>query len=187
MVSHTTYSAKIRTIGCEQTIPGRLKSSMSETLLCSRVADTYAPDIQNLVRVSLYRREFDALVSLNYNIGAKVLHDPTEDTQNNEQQIETIPLLNVSRYKVAFWEFSKCTKGGPERPCYRGLLKRRLAEMFVFRDSTEIPATLTLNVVAYYRRHLKCISLTGGKGNIPQLQTWISRALNDKRPRKAME
>jgi hypothetical protein len=99
--------------------------------------------------VPLYQREFDALVSLNYSMGAKVLRDPTKDIRNSGQQIDMIPLLSASRYEAAALEFPKFTKGGAEHPYYRGLLKRRIAEMFVLRDSAEIPSTLALDVVAY--------------------------------------
>lgn len=146
-------SAGAWTIGYGQTIPegqtDHVSKAQAETLLRSKIVGTYAPEVQRLVSVPLYQGEFDALVSLNYNIGAKVLCDPTEDIRNSERQIELIPLLNASRYEAASLEFSKFTKGGAENSHYRGLLKRRIAEMFVFRNHAEIPSTLAPDVAAY--------------------------------------
>lgn len=45
-------------------------------------------------------------------------------------------------YEEAALESPKLTKGGPERPYYRGLLKRRMTEMFLFRNSADMPEVL---------------------------------------------
>lgn len=114
----------------------------AEDLLRSSLTKSYAPDIKRLVKVPLYQREFDMLVSLDYNIGATALNAPTSKPQNDWQKIEMLPLLNTSRYEEAAFEFPKFTKGGPEKPYYRGLLKRRMTEMFVFRNSANVPEAL---------------------------------------------
>ena len=132
----------------------------AEDLLRSSLTASYAQDIKRLVKVPLHQREFDMLVSLNYNIGATVLHDPMRDGRNHEQNIRLLPLLNDSRYEEASWEFPKFTKGGPERPYYRGLLKRRMTEMFVFRNSANIPEALRSPIEDdHFRRITNCDSV----------------------------
>ena len=134
------------TVGYGQTITKgqayNLSKSEADTLLYASLTKTYVPDIKRLVKVPLYQREFDMLVSLDYNIGATALNAPTSKPQNDWQKIEMLPLLNTSCYEEAALEFPKFTKGGPEKPYYRGLLKRRMTEMFVFRNSTNVPEAL---------------------------------------------
>jgi len=122
--------------------PNGLSEKDAEDLLCSSLTASYAKDIKRLVKVPLNQREFDMLASLDYNIGATVLHDPTKGDRNNGQNIEMLPLLNASRYEEASLEFPKFTGGGPGQPYYRGLLKRRMTEMFVFRNSASMPEAL---------------------------------------------
>ena len=132
----------------------------AEDLLRSSLTASYVRDIKKLVKVPLHQREFDMLVSLNYNIGATVLHDPMRDGRNHEQNIRLLPLLNDARYEEASWEFPKFTKGGPEQPYYRGLLKRRMTEMFVFRNSANIPEALRSPIEDdHFRRITNCDSV----------------------------
>jgi hypothetical protein len=81
------------------------------------------------------------LVSLDYSIEANVLHDPMKNHRNHGKNIRLLPLRSTSRYEEAALEFPKFTKGGPERPYYRGRLKRRTTEI-LFRNSADIPEAL---------------------------------------------
>jgi lysozyme len=152
------------TVGFGQTIQKeaahKISTSEAEAMLHASLSETYVPDIKRLVKVPLSQREFDMLVSLDYNIGATVLNDPTQDVKNNRQRIEMLPLLNASHYEEASLEFPKLTKGGPERKYYRGLLKRRMAEMFVFRNSTSVPEALRVPIEDdSFRKITKCDSI----------------------------
>jgi len=152
------------TVGYGQTIAKgqtyELSKSEADTLLHESLTKTYVPDIKRLVKVPLSQREFDMLVSLDYNIGATALRDPTTKDQNNWQKIEMLPLLNASRYEEAALEFPKFTKGGPEKKYYRGLLKRRMTEMFVFRNSANVPEELRVPIEDdNFRRVTNCDSI----------------------------
>jgi lysozyme len=131
--------------------PNGFSEKDAENLLRSTLNTSYVADIKRLVKVPLYQREFDMLVSLNYNIGAKVLSD---------HQRNILPLINASNYEEAPLEFLKFTKGGPEKKYYRGLLKRRMTEMFVFRNSVNIPEALRAPIEDdNFRRVTKCDSI----------------------------
>ncbi len=124
------------------------------------LATVYTKDIKRLARVPLSQREFDMLVSLDYNIGATVLNNPTSKSQNDWQTINLLPLLNASRYEQVACELPKFTKGGPEKKHYRGVLKRRMTEMFVFRNSTSIPQELRTPIEdVNFRNTTKCDSI----------------------------
>ena len=122
--------------------PNGFSEKDAEDLLRNRLDTVYAQDIKRLVYVPLSQREFDMLVSLNYNIGAKALQSPGSKPQNSWTQINMLAPLNRQEYERASLAFSKFTKGGPEKTYYRGLLKRRMTEMFVFRNSTSLPQEL---------------------------------------------
>lgn len=140
--------------------PNGFSEKDAEDLLRSSLATSYVPDIKRLVKVPLDPREFDMLVSLDYNIGANILHDPMKDDRNHGKNISLLPLLSASRYEEAALEFPKLTKGGPERPYYRGLLKRRMTEMFVFRNSADIPEALRFPIEDdNFRKFTKCDSI----------------------------
>lgn len=95
-------------------------------LLTGDVVATYVPDIHRLVTVSLTQEKFDALTSFDYNLGAKNLGSST-----------LLKLLNEKKYEEASWQFPLWRNaGGKYLP---GLLKRRLAEMYVFRGSDQVP------------------------------------------------
>lgn len=140
--------------------PNGFSAKDAEDLLCSSLAASYVPDIKRLVKVPLDQREFDMLVSLDYSIGATVLHDPMKDRRNHGKNIRLLPLLSASCYEEAALEFPKFTKGGPERPYYRGLLKRRMTEMFVFRNGADIPEALRLPIEDdNFRKVTRCDSI----------------------------
>lgn len=140
--------------------PNGFSEADAHILLCGKLTESYASDIKRLVNVPLLQREFDMLVSLDYNIGSTALHNPTSKAQNRWTPISLLPPLNASRYEEAALAFPKFTKGGPEQPYYRGLLKRRMTEMFVFRNSTNIPQALRIPIVdTNFRRVTKCDSI----------------------------
>lgn len=129
-------------------------------LLRKKLMEVYVPDVKRLVQVPLAQREFDALVSLNYNIGATVLHEPTKYVSYRGKEIALLPLLNAACYKAAACEFPKFTKGGPEKSYYRGILKRRMTEMYIFRGSSSMPMALRLPVEDdNFRKITKCDSI----------------------------
>lgn len=140
--------------------PNGFSEKDAHALLCEKLTKVYAPDIKRLVKVPLNQREFDMLVSLNYNIGATILREPTKDVKNIGQEINLLPLLNASRYGEASLELPKFTKGGPEQLYYRGLLKRRMTEMFIFRHSASVPEALRSPIENdNFRRFTKCDSI----------------------------
>ncbi len=157
----------------------------AEDLLRSSLTTSYVPDIKRLVKVPLYQREFDMLVSLDYNIGATALSDPTTKDQNDWQKIEMLPLLNTSHYGEAALEFPKFTKGGPEKPYYRGLLKRRMTEMFVFRNSTNVPEGLRVPIEDdNFRKATNCDSVAkyweeSGQQNLRDEAILLYKAYNN--------
>jgi lysozyme len=177
------------TVGFGQTISRKeaysISASEAEAMLHASLSKTYAPDIKRLVKVPLSQREFDTLVSLDYNIGATILNDPTKDIKNNRQQIAMLPLLNASCYEEASLEFPKFTKGGPEKKYYRGLLKRRMAEMFVFRNSASVPEALRVPIEDdNFRKITKCDSIAkyweeSGQQNLRDEAILLYKAYND--------
>jgi lysozyme len=177
------------TVGFGQTIPTEkgysISKSEAEVLLHKSLFKTYIPDIKRLVKVPLSQREFDALVSLDYNIGATTLSDPTSKLQNDWQTINLLPLLNASRYEEAALAFPKFTKGGPEKKYYNGLLKRRMAEMFVFRNSVSIPEALRAPIEDdNFRNITKCDSIVkyweeSGQHNLRNEAISLYKAYNE--------
>ena len=157
----------------------------AQNLLCQKLTEVYAPDIKRLVKVPLLQREFDMLVSLDYNIGATALNNPASKSQNDWQTINLLPLLNASRYDQAARELPKFTKGGPEKKYYRGLLKRRMTEMFVFRNSTSIPQELRTPIEDdSFRSITKCDSIAkywedGGQQKLREEAILLYKAYND--------
>jgi len=140
--------------------PKGFSEKNAEDLLRNSLAATYAQDIKHLVHVPLSQREFDMLVSLNFNIGAKALHHPNSKPQNDWIQIDMLTPLNRREYGEASLAFPKFTKGGPDKMYYRGLLKRRMAEMFIFRNSTNIPQALRAPIENNnFREYTRCDSI----------------------------
>jgi lysozyme len=156
--------------------PNGFSEKDAEDLLRSSLSASYVPDIKRLIKVPLAQREFDMLVSLDYNVGAKVLSDP---------QHRMVSLINASNYEEASLAFPKFTKGGPEKKYYRGLLKRRMAEMFVFRDSASVPEALRAPIEDdNFRKITKCDSIAkyweeSRQQNLRDEAILLYRAYND--------
>ena len=79
----------------------------------------YAGVVNRLVKVPLKQCQFDALVSLTYNIGARNLGEST-----------LLRKLNEGNYTAPVFEFSRWTRGGGV--VLPGLVKRREAEAKLF-------------------------------------------------------
>ncbi|MHA7877478.1 MAG: lysozyme [Bacteroidota bacterium] len=124
--------------------PNGFTEKDAEDLLHNKIATVYAEDVKRLVQVPLLQREFDMLVSLNYNIGATTLSQPNNNPQKDGTARNLLASLNASCYEEAALAFPGFTKGGPAKAYYRGLLKRRMTEMFIFRDSTKMPQDLRI-------------------------------------------
>jgi lysozyme len=108
---------------------GKLTEEEGYKLLNSDVVATYVPDVKRLVTVPLNQAQFDALTSFDYNLGAANLGSST-----------LLKLLNACEYHEAslqfpVWSYSR-------KVFYRGLLKRRIAEMLIFLDDPHIPQDL---------------------------------------------
>lgn len=95
-------------------------------LLNRDVVETYVPDVNRLVTVALSQGQFDALTSFDYNLGAKNLGSST-----------LLRLLNEGNYEGASCQFPLWRNAGGTPN--QGLFKRRVGEMFIFRDSDVIP------------------------------------------------
>ena len=183
------------TVGYGQCIPSQDKFDAlyphgfsekdAEDLLRSSLTLTYVPDVKRLVTVPLSQREFDMLVSLDYNIGATALRDPSSKAQNDWTQINILTPLNNRDYAKASLELPKFTKGGPDKPYYRGLLKRRMSEMFVFRNSTSIPEALRTPIEDdNFRKVTKCDSIAkyweeSGQQPLREEAVLLYKAYND--------
>ena len=140
--------------------PNGFSEKDAEDLLRNSLATVYEQDVKRLVHVPLSQREFDMLVSLDYNIGATALRNPNSKPQNSWIQIDMLTPLNRREYGKASLAFPKFTKGGPEKIYYRGLLKRRMTEMFIFRNSTAIPQALRAPIEDNnFRKVTRCDSI----------------------------
>lgn len=108
---------------------GTMTRDEGNKLLACDVTEFYVPDVRRLVKVPLSQGQFDALTSFDYNLGAVKFGDST-----------LLKHLNGGDYHHASLQFLLWRNaGGKYLP---GLFKRRLAEMFIFRDSSEIPQDL---------------------------------------------
>lgn len=108
---------------------GIMTQEAGYVLLNSDIESIYAPDIKRLVKVPLTQRQFDALTSFDYNLGARNLGKST-----------LLKLLNEGEDHKASLQFLLWRNAdGAYLP---GLFKRRLAEMFIFRNDDHIPADL---------------------------------------------
>jgi lysozyme len=94
----------------------------AETYFAAAVGD-FAADVGRLVHVSLSQQQFDALVSLAYNIGTGALEKST-----------LLQKLNAGDYYGAADEFPKWNKAGGVT--LSGLVKRRAAERTLFLEGT---------------------------------------------------
>lgn len=99
------------------------------TLLTSDIERVYVPDIKRLVKVPLTQRQFDALTSFDYNLGATNFGGSTLLKLFNEGDDHKASL------QFPLWR----NASGKYLP---GLFKRRIAEMFIFRNDDHIPSDL---------------------------------------------
>jgi len=117
-------SVKIPTIGVGHTGP---EVCLGQTITDAECLDLLRGDVKEAedavnesVTAVLNQAQFDALVSLVFNIGAGAFKDST-----------LLRMLNAGQYEAAADQFQRWDRaGGRELP---GLLKRRLAEADVFR------------------------------------------------------
>jgi len=108
---------------------GVLTEEEGYKLLTVDIVEVYVPDIKRLVKVPLNQGQFDALTSFDYNLGAKNLGEST-----------LLRLLNEEKYHEASLQFLLWRNaGGKYLP---GLFKRRVAEMYIFRNDDKIPEDL---------------------------------------------
>jgi lysozyme len=89
-------------------------------LWLSQDLEDAAAAVASLVKVPLTQGQFDALVSLTYNCGAKAIGKST-----------LIKLINQGSMEAAAYEFPKWCKAGGK--VLAGLLNRRKAEMELFK------------------------------------------------------
>lgn len=106
-----------------------LSQEAAEALLVADLNDTYVPGIKRKVQVPLTQWQFDAIASLFYNVGETKLKGST-----------ILRLLNNKDYDQASLQFPLWRKAGGK--VLNGLVKRRFVEMFIFRNSREIPQGL---------------------------------------------
>jgi lysozyme len=108
---------------------GVLTEAEGYNLLKADIVAVYEPDIKRLVKVPLTQGQFDALTSFDYNLGAKNLGEST-----------LLKHLNGGAYHEASLQFPLWRNAGGKP--LQGLVKRRVAEMFIFRDDDKIPEDL---------------------------------------------
>lgn len=92
-----------------------------------RMALEFEPAVRRAVRVPLSQKQFDALVSIFYNVGATAMSNST-----------MVRVLNAGDYKGAAAEFPRWNRSGGE--VMKGLQRRREAERLVFLGSDAKPA-----------------------------------------------
>lgn len=118
-------AAGVLTIGYGHTgpLPQGVTSPLTERqaagLLAARVEREYAEAVRDYVTAPLLQREFDALVSLAYNIGTGALRRST-----------VLKRLNAGDYTGASRAFDAWNKGGGR--VLAGLVRRRTAERKLF-------------------------------------------------------
>jgi lysozyme len=109
--------------------PGIMSQEEGYILLGRDIETVYVPDIKRYVKVPLTQRQFDALTSFDYNLGAKNFRGST-----------LLKLLNSGDDDNASLQFPLWRNAnGKYLP---GLFKRRLAEMFIFRNDDHVPLEL---------------------------------------------
>eukprot|EP01053_Blabericola_migrator_P010268 Blabericola_migrator_1__10267@NODE_5752_length_683_cov_423_746753_g3769_i0_p1_GENE_NODE_5752_length_683_cov_423_746753_g3769_i0NODE_5752_length_683_cov_423_746753_g3769_i0_p1_ORF_typecomplete_len136_score4_16Phage_lysozyme/PF00959_19/5_3e34_NODE_5752_length_683_cov_423_746753_g3769_i076483 len=82
---------------------------------------SYENEVSKLVKVPVTQGQFDALVSFNYNLGARALSTST-----------LLKKLNAGDYEGAAEEFPRWNKAGGK--VMNGLTRRREAELALFRQ-----------------------------------------------------
>ncbi|MHB0805997.1 lysozyme [Stutzerimonas nitrititolerans] len=114
----------VQTIGYGHTKgvkPGmKITENWAEELLRDDLAEFEAA-VNGLVKVRLCQHQFDALVSLVFNIGPGAFSDST-----------LLRLLNAGLYDDAALQFVRWNKGGGK--VLSGLTRRRMAERKLFED-----------------------------------------------------
>lgn len=102
--------------------PGmKITENWAEELLRDDLAEFEAA-VNGLVKVRLCQHQFDALVSLVFNIGPGAFSDST-----------LLRLLNAGLYDDAALQFVRWNKGGGK--VLSGLTRRRMAERKLFEDA----------------------------------------------------
>ncbi|WEI20155.1 lysozyme [Acinetobacter proteolyticus] len=115
------------TIGIGTTVyPNGIKVKKGDTCTLDQAKSYFAHDLKrfeasvnNLVKVPLSQNQFDALVSLTYNIGTGAFSGST-----------LLKLLNQKQYREAAAQFTRWNKAGVKE--LRGLTRRREAERDLF-------------------------------------------------------
>lgn len=100
--------------------PGMVISSTRGEVLLREDLRFFEATVNQSVKVPLNQNQFDALVSLCYNIGSTAFNNST-----------LLKLLNKSQYDAAQWQFLRWVNGGGRQ--LPGLVKRRQAERDLFR------------------------------------------------------
>lgn len=119
--------AGVWTIGIGTTIyPNGTKVKQGDKCTMTQAVEYLSHDLQSFERtvnqavtVSLSQNQFDALVSLAYNIGSNAFEDST-----------LVKYLNAGKYKSAAEEFLVWNKGGGK--VLKGLVNRRAVERELF-------------------------------------------------------
>ncbi|KXZ65978.1 Lysozyme RrrD [Acinetobacter venetianus] len=115
------------TIGYGTTVyPNGLKVKQGDTCTLGQAKEYFAHDLNRFekavnqsVKVSINQNQFDALVSLTYNIGEQAFKDST-----------LLAKLNKGDYIGAADQFPRWNKGGGQ--VMKGLVRRRAAERALF-------------------------------------------------------
>ena len=107
-------------------IPSSFKNGLTDSEakdLLKQDIKTHESGVKQAVKVNLHKYEFDALVSLSFNIG-----------KTNFKTSTLVRKLNSSKYEEASQEFVKWNKSGGV--VLNGLTKRREAEAKIFKSNT---------------------------------------------------
>lgn len=105
-----------------------ITEARAEELLIKHI-ETFAREVENLIKVNLTDNQFAALVSFTYNLGARNLKTST-----------LLKKLNSGDYAGAANEFEKWNKAGGK--VLSGLIRRRQAEKALFLHN---PAPMKIN------------------------------------------
>jgi GH24 family phage-related lysozyme (muramidase) len=138
---------------------------MSRSLAFKLLAADIAPReqaVERLVTVPLNQNEFDALVSLLFNIGAKAFEDST-----------LLRLLNQGRRKDAAAQFDRWVHGGGQ--VLPGLVARRNAEQALFLTPVgETPGKVPPGLPAKWHDHWRRPWLRKARRNLG-FRHWLGR------------
>eukprot|EP01053_Blabericola_migrator_P010060 Blabericola_migrator_1__10059@NODE_5586_length_725_cov_552_644377_g3631_i0_p1_GENE_NODE_5586_length_725_cov_552_644377_g3631_i0NODE_5586_length_725_cov_552_644377_g3631_i0_p1_ORF_typecomplete_len150_score3_18Phage_lysozyme/PF00959_19/1_1e39_NODE_5586_length_725_cov_552_644377_g3631_i0201650 len=101
--------------------PGMTIEQPTAERLLKTGLQSYENEVSKLVKVPVTQGQFDALVSFNYNLGARALSTST-----------LLKKLNAGDYEGAAEEFPRWNKAGGK--VMNGLTRRREAELALFRQ-----------------------------------------------------